>query len=63
MYIYRSANRYANFGVAVLKASILDWGCQSAMCNVHCAIYENLFVVMVLQRSMFYLKDGGTYLV
>ena len=30
-YIYRSAMRCAKFGVVVLKASMLDWGCQSAM--------------------------------
>ena len=30
-YIYRSAMRCAKFGVAVLKASMVDWGCQSAI--------------------------------
>ena len=30
-HIYRSAMRCAKFGVAVLKASMLSRGCQSAM--------------------------------
>ena len=31
LYIYRSAIRCAKFGVAVLQASLLTWGHQSAM--------------------------------
>ena len=30
-YIYRSAMTCAKFGIAVWKASMLNWGCQSAM--------------------------------
>ena len=29
--MYRSAIRCAKFDVAILKASMLEWGCQSAM--------------------------------
>ena len=52
IYIYRSAMRCAKFGIAILKASMLDLGvliCHGYMCIV---LYMKLIGVMVLQRSM-----------
>ena len=42
IYIYRSAMRCAKFGVAVFKASLLDWGsiCHWYLCIVY--IYIDL---------------------
>ena len=42
--IYRSAMRYAKFGVAVLQASMLDWGVSLPWIYVHCAISETYLV-------------------
>ena len=36
----RSAMRCAKCGVAVLKASMLDWGVNLPWVYVHCSIYE-----------------------
>ena len=36
--------RCAGFGVAVLQASILDWGVSLHWVYVHCAIYETYLV-------------------
>ena len=44
--------RCAKFGVAVSKASMVDWGCQSAMGICALCYICNLLGVMVLQRSM-----------
>ena len=44
-YIYRSAMRCAKCGVAVLQASLLNWGSISLpWVFVHCAIYETYLV-------------------
>ena len=41
----RSAMRCAKCGVAVLKASVLDWGgVNLTWVYVHCAIYETYLV-------------------
>ena len=37
IYIYISAMRCDKFGVVVLQACMLDWGCQSAICR--CALF------------------------
>ena len=47
-----SAMRCAKCAVAVLKAFMLDWGCQSAMGICALCYIRNLFGIMVLQRSM-----------
>ena len=39
IYIYGSALRCAKFGVAVYKASLLNWGVILPWVYVHCAIY------------------------
>ena len=44
LYIYRSAMRCAKFGVAVFKASILNWGVSLPWVFVHCAISETYLV-------------------
>ena len=38
----RSAMRCAKCGVAVLKASMLDWGVNLPYVDVHCSIYIDL---------------------
>ena len=45
-YIYRSAIRCTMFGVAVFKASMLDWrrGINLSYIYVHCAIYDAYLV-------------------
>ena len=38
-YINKSAIRCAKFGVAVFKASLLDWGVNQLWVYMHCSIY------------------------
>ena len=57
------ASRYAKFGVAVFKASMLYWpgGGGRPWVYLHCAIYIyiwNLCSVMVFQRSMLDWRRG-----
>ena len=53
-YIYRSAIRCAKFGVAVFKASLLDWGGQLTM-GIYALFYiyrSAKFGVVVFKASM-----------
>ena len=43
-YMYTSAMRCAKCGVAVLHASLLNWGVSLPWALVHCAIYETYLV-------------------
>ena len=68
LYIERSAMRCAKFGVAVCKASMLDWR-RGAMCHrymCHCSIYRERgaitcakFGVVVFKTSMLDCKQSN----
>ena len=54
IYIYRSAIRCAKFGVAVFKASLLNWGGQSSM-HIYACFYiyrSSKFGVVVFKASL-----------
>ena len=55
LYIYRSAMKCAMFGVAVLKASMLNWGvsiCHGYMCNIYIYIYIlYIYIYIYIYRS------------
>ena len=58
LYIYRSAIRCAKCGVAVCKASMLDWGISLPWVFVHCAIYET-YVVSWFCRDLSSIGGGS----
>ena len=52
LYIYRSAIRCAKFGVAVFKASMLNWrGVNLPYVDVHCSIYIYIYIERERERQ------------